>query len=57
MFDKKTAKVVDPVCGMTINPGSAAGSLDHGGTTYYFCSKHCLASFQADPAKYATSGS
>lgn len=55
MFGKKTAKtakVVDPVCGMSINPDTAAGSIDHDGTTYYFCSKHCLAAFQADPAQY-----
>jgi len=37
---------------MIVNPQSAAGSFEHGGTTYYFCSKHCLATFKADPAKY-----
>ena len=42
----------DPVCGMNVDPASAAGSHAHGGITYYFCSKHCLASFKADPAKY-----
>ena len=57
MFGKKTTEAVDPVCGMTINPDSAAGSLEHEGTTYYFCSKHCLATFQANPAKYTPSGS
>lgn len=48
------AQVTDPVCGMKVNPQSAAGSLEHGGVTHYFCSKHCLARFQADPAKYLT---
>ncbi len=47
-----TAQETDPVCGMRINPQSAAGSHRHDGTLYYFCSKHCLAQFQADPAKY-----
>ena len=45
-------KATDPVCGMKVDPKSAAGSHKHGGTTYYFCSKHCLTQFQADPAKY-----
>ncbi|WNB86989.1 heavy metal translocating P-type ATPase [Cellulomonas sp. ATA003] len=47
------AKVTDPVCGMSIDPASAAASAEHDGTTYYFCSTHCEASFKSDPAKYA----
>ena len=43
---------VDPVCGMTVNPDRAAGTVDHDGTTYNFCSKSCVARFQADPKKY-----
>jgi len=45
---------IDPVCGMTVDPAKAAGSVEHGGTTYHFCSQHCLKAFQADPAKYVT---
>ncbi len=41
--------VIDPVCGMTVNPVSAAGSFEHHGQTYYFCSSHCLQKFTADP--------
>jgi Cu+-exporting ATPase len=44
--------VKDPVCGMDVVPESAAGSFVHEGETYFFCSKGCLAKFQADPAKY-----
>src|SRR5579883_3224925 len=44
----------DPVCGMTVNPETAAGSLEHAGTTYYFCSRHCLDKFRADPGHYVT---
>jgi len=47
--DKKTSAVIDPVCGMTVNPESAAGSHDYIGTTYYFCSTHCLQKFREDP--------
>ena len=48
-------KVVDPVCGMTIDPASAkGGSHVHKGATYHFCSNHCASSFRTDPAKYVT---
>jgi Cu+-exporting ATPase len=43
---------LDPVCGMTVDPARAAGTVDHDGTTYYFCSKGCVAKFSADPKKY-----
>ncbi|MFM8441327.1 MAG: heavy metal translocating P-type ATPase, partial [Acidobacteriota bacterium] len=35
----------DPVCGMTVDRATAAGSLVRGTTTYYFCSKGCLEKF------------
>ncbi len=44
----------DPVCGMRVAPESAAGSLTHAGTTYYFCSRHCLEKFRAAPDRYAS---
>src|SRR4029077_2913945 len=43
---------LDPVCGMTVDPARAAGHVDHGGTTYHFCSKGCVAKFSADPNTY-----
>ena len=42
----------DVVCGMRVDPAKAAGSTEHEGKTYYFCSKGCLQRFQADPTKY-----
>jgi P-type Cu+ transporter len=45
-------KVKDPVCGMDVTPATAAGGFEYRGQTYYFCSKSCLAKFQADPLKY-----
>lgn len=56
--DHMSEKVIDPVCGMSIDPTSAAGSVEHAGATYYFCSNHCVESFKADPARYvdATAG-
>ena len=42
----------DPVCGMSVDPATAAGRYDYLGRTFHFCSAHCLHSFSADPAKY-----
>lgn len=44
----------DPVCGMSIDPTSAAASAEHGGRTFYFCSTHCADQFRAEPDTYAT---
>ncbi|MEV8086619.1 YHS domain-containing protein [Streptomyces nigra] len=46
--------VTDPVCGMSIDKAFAAQSRNTGtGTgTYYFCSAHCAAAFDADPERY-----
>ena len=44
--------VKDPVCGMDVDPLTAAGSYEHAGQDYFFCSPHCLSKFRAEPAKY-----
>jgi len=49
---QKTASELDPVCGMTVDPQHAAGSSVYQGRTYYFCSKGCVAKFEASPEKY-----
>ncbi|MEO7539523.1 MAG: heavy metal translocating P-type ATPase [Pyrinomonadaceae bacterium] len=52
--------VLDPVCGMMIEPQTAAGSTVFEGETYYFCNPGCLAKFEANPKAYldkATGGS
>ena len=43
---------LDPVCGMTVQPESAAGSYVHDGKTYHFCATSCLTKFKNDPAYY-----
>lgn len=45
-------KQIDPICGMTVDPSSAAGSAEYKGKTYYFCSTHCLNKFKQDPESY-----
>ena len=46
----KTAR--DPVCGMMVDPHTAAHRFEHDGRAYYFCSSGCLSKFTADPGKY-----
>lgn len=46
--------VTDPVCGMEIDPKTAAGKSEYQGQTYYFCSPGCKRDFDKDPAKYAS---
>lgn len=48
---------VDPVCGMSVDPSSAAGSLEHEGRTYDFCSTHCLQRFRDEPERYTNKSS
>jgi YHS domain-containing protein/uncharacterized membrane protein YraQ (UPF0718 family) len=43
---------VDPVCGMTVDPATAAGQAHFEGKTYYFCSSGCKARFEKDPASF-----
>jgi P-type Cu+ transporter len=43
------AEVRDPVCGMTISPDDAVGSVEHRGQTYYFCNQSCVDQFRATP--------
>jgi Cu+-exporting ATPase len=44
--------VKDPVCGMDIDPATAAGKPEYKGQTYYFCSLGCKKSFDKEPGKY-----
>lgn len=47
-----TQQVLDPVCGMEVDPSSPAATLQHEGATYLFCSTHCLEKFKASPASF-----
>ena len=47
MREDKSGTHVDPICKMRVNPETAAGSFQHEGTMYYFCSKGCLQKFIA----------
>jgi len=47
-----TTGVVDPVCGMSVDPAKTAHRASHEARDYYFCSAHCREKFIADPRKY-----
>lgn len=42
----------DPVCGMDVDPKTAAGKSEYQGATYYFCSPGCKKAFDKEPQKY-----
>jgi len=44
--------VIDPVCGMTVDPHAARHRADYRGHPYYFCSAGCRTKFVANPQKY-----
>jgi len=47
------AVVIDPVCGMSVDPQNAkGGASDYKGQTYYFCNPKCKTKFDVEPEKY-----
>ena len=46
------SKMIDPVCGMTVDPATAAHRADHEGQDYFFCSAGCRTKFVANPGSY-----
>src|SRR5687767_4114240 len=46
-------KVLDPVCGMTVNPNAPKGGTHvHEGKAYYFCNPRCRERFATEPLKF-----
>ena len=41
---------------MSVRPERAAGSVEHAGSTYWFCGSGCIAKFKADPGAYVRGG-
>jgi adenylate cyclase len=59
LFDVKSSaeelagpRIVDPVCGMLLNIGTAPTRVTVDGTEHVFCSEHCLQRFTEDPDRY-----
>ena len=47
-----TVRVLDPVCGMKVNPETSKHRFEYRGESYHFCSNGCRTKFEADPKKY-----
>src|SRR6202048_3990740 len=45
-------KVMDPVCGMTVDPATGQHRFDYRDKTYHFCSAGCRTKFAAAPEQY-----
>ncbi|WP_438275499.1 heavy metal translocating P-type ATPase [Nitrobacter sp.] len=52
VVDTHDGKVLDPVCGMSVDPQTSKHRFDHHGTTYHFCSAGCRTKFAASPRSY-----
>lgn len=48
-------ETIDPVCGMSVDPATAAAKTCHNGIQIYFCAKGCKEAFEANPRKFAAS--
>jgi Cu+-exporting ATPase len=49
--EKAAGRVIDPVCGMEVDPKTAV-SAAYKGETYYFCSADDKAKFEKEPEKF-----
>jgi Cu+-exporting ATPase len=45
--------VTDGVCGMQVDPATAAGVSEYQGKRHFFCGAGCKRSFDANPQQYA----
>ncbi len=55
MESVRPAKLIDPVCGMTVDVAAAEAAgllLEHEGRTYAFCGRGCRRAFVEEPATY-----
>jgi Cu+-exporting ATPase len=46
--------VIDPVCGMSVDPNTTPYRAEYAGKTYGFCSATCQSKFTAEPTRYLT---
>ena len=48
----QAATVIDPVCGMTVDPAKTPHHATHDHHEYHFCGARCRERFMAEPAKF-----
>ena len=55
IFKVKTkTSVIDPVCGMDVNPQTVTFVSTYKNTAYHFCAESCRTAFDNNPEKYLT---
>lgn len=47
-----TSKMIDPVCGMEVEPSTAAAETCHEGVKVFFCAEGCRDAFVANPERF-----
>jgi YHS domain-containing protein len=47
-----TEALIDPVCGMKVDPGKTDLVATHQGCSYYFCAEACRKAFETNHKKY-----
>ena len=50
MSAQPSGPVIDPVCGMKVDPSTARFKAAHAGQNYFFCCAGCMTKFQTNPA-------
>ena len=53
LHHSRPGRVIDPVCHMLLDDGTAGATLEWRGNEIQFCSTGCAARFQADPENFA----
>jgi Cu+-exporting ATPase len=48
-------RVIDPVCGMKVDPKTTPHHTERNGREFFFCSAGCKTKFEADPDRYVAS--
>jgi YHS domain-containing protein len=49
---EKRELFIDPVCGMQVDPATAAARTCYNGIQIYFCAEGCKNAFEAEPQNY-----
>jgi YHS domain-containing protein len=53
IFSSSPKTVIDPVCGMQVDPCKTELMTEHENRQFYFCAEGCLNSFKESPEKFA----
>lgn len=56
MDHSESFDVIDPVCGMTVDPKNAAATRTHEGKSVWFCGVGCAERFDTDPPAFTVKG-